>query len=123
MAKKKVEPEVLDVTPLAASLEEQSVSPEVADSEPVLLLPGNEDEQYVSITLPKAILYALINPEYEGSDLMRAEQLGLSVDGNPTELGARVLKGTDVIALNHKISTAYRVAHNQALGVSRIERA
>lgn len=132
MARKKTSEdptEPVDVSPFADSLEapafidDVTTAPEVVDSEPAPLLPGGEDEQYVSITLPKSILYALINPEYEGSDLYRAEQLGLSVDGKLTELGARILKGTDVIALNHKINTAYRVAHNRAVGPSRIVRA
>lgn len=143
MARKKseheTEPETepVDVSPFADSLEasaekdpsfldEMTTAPEVAQSETLSLFIEGEDMQMVSFALPKAVLYALLDPNYEGSDVRRAVYLGLLsavVDGGPTELGQRILNGTDVIALNHKINTAYRTAHNRAVGPSRIVRA
>lgn len=131
MAKKKSDSEGLNLEDLADTsivagessmdvsfIDDETTAPEV-ESEPSPLLPGGEDEQFVSLTLPKAVLYALIDPAFESADLYRAEQLGLSTDGKPTELGQRVLNGTDAIALSHKINTAYRTAHNRAVDADR----
>lgn len=135
MARKKSEheTEAVDVSPFADSLEAPSFvddvtsAPEVVDTTTVFqwFIDG-EDEQMVSFRFPRAVLYALIDPKFEGADVKRAVYMGLlSFQQNPplTELGQRILDGTDTTALRHKINTAYRTAHNRAVGPSRIVRA
>lgn len=137
MAKKKSETDptteqVVDVTSFAEKLEtpafvdDVTSAPEVVEPETPLFIEG-EDMQMVSLALPKAVLYALLDPSFEGADNKRASALGLLDfrDLSLTPLGERVVAGTDVTALRHKIATAWRLKHNAELDAqrSKVERA
>lgn len=90
---------------------------------PPLFYPG-EPLQFVALSLPFAVLYALIDPTYEGADVQRAERLGLlgAAVGELSPMGELVLAGTDRTALQHQIATAWRQAHNAAVEPSKAER-
>ena len=93
-------------------LTDAEVDAMVAEALPELFV-KDEEEVSVRVNLPRAVVYALIDPTFYEADVHRALVLGLLDPSDPnriTAFGHRVLDGCDVTALRHKIIRAKRAS-------------
>lgn len=108
MTKKKVE----TVT------DEPEGAQDIEQTEPVVTWTPDPEAPHhgVSFALSRGVLVALLDPEHTLADTVGAEYLGLIADGALTPIGEIVARSFDAIAVGHKMSAAFRAAHNAELG-------
>lgn len=82
--------------------------------------PEPDERRYaVSFSLPYGVLVALLDPDHVDADVAGAKHFGLydpsMVSVALTPIGQIVARSFDAIAVGHKMSAAFRAAHNAGL--------